>query len=79
MARAADMSGVYIYANSGAVWGLADAWSVSDYARTGVAWCYDQGIMGGIASSSGTMLSPQGSCTRAQFAKMVMVLTRDVL
>lgn len=79
MARAADMSGVYIYANSGAVWGLADAWSVSDYARMGVAWCYDQGIMGGIASSSGTMLSPQGSCTRAQFAKMVMVLTRDVL
>lgn len=80
MARTAAHYGWNVEANSGAWWGLADAGAVSSYAQTGIAWCYDQGIMSGSVGADGiARLNPQGSCTRAQFAKMVMALTRDVL
>lgn len=80
LARTASYCGRDVTANSGAVWGMADAGLVSSFAGPGMAWCYDQGIMSGSVEADGTvLLRPQGSCTRAQFAKMVMVLTRDVL
>ncbi len=79
MARAAAYVGVNVGQHSGAVWSLPDAGSLSSFATDGVAWCYDQGIMTGSVDEYGTAwLDPQGPCRRAQFAKMVMVLTRDV-
>ncbi len=79
MARAAAYVGINIGQHSGNVWSLPDAGSMSSFAMDSLAWCYDQGILSGSIDGNGTAwLDPQGPCRRAQFAKMVMVLTRDV-
>lgn len=79
MARAAAYVGINVGQHSNNVWSLSDAGSMSSFAAEGLAWCYDQGIMTGVIAPDGlAWLEPLRSCTRAQFAKMVMVLTRDV-
>ena len=43
-----------------------DAADVSEWARQAMAWCVEQGIIGGESTS--TPLAPQGKVTRAQIA-----------
>ena len=45
-----------------------DAGTVSSYAQQAMAWCVEQGIIGGTTT---TTLSPQGPATRAQVATRV--------
>ena len=49
--------------------GYTDAASVSDWAAPAMAWCVEQGIIGGTST---TTLSPQGEATRAQVATILM-------
>ena len=49
--------------------GYTDAASVSDWAAPAMAWCVEQGIIGGTTT---TTLSPQGLATRAQVATILM-------
>lgn len=49
--------------------GYTDAGTVSSYARQAMAWCVEQGIIGGTTT---TTLSPQGPATRAQVATILM-------
>ncbi len=49
--------------------GYTDAGTVSSYAQQAMAWCVEQGIIGGITTAT---LSPQGPATRAQSAAMLM-------
>ena len=46
-----------------------DAGTVSSYAQQAMAWCVEQGIIGGTTT---TTLSPQGPATRAQVATILM-------
>lgn len=46
-----------------------DAGTVSSYAQQAMAWCVEQGIIGGTTA---TTLSPQGPATRAQVATILM-------
>lgn len=56
---------------------MPDATSVTGFARGWMAWCYDEGILTGDRMTG--MITPQGSATRAQMAKMTAVLCDDVL
>ena len=49
--------------------GYADAAGVSDWAAQAMAWCVEQGIIGGTTA---TTLSPQTQATRAQVATILM-------
>lgn len=49
--------------------GYTDAGTVSSYAQQAMAWCVEQGIIGGTTT---TTLSPQGPATRAQVATTLM-------
>ena len=49
--------------------GYTDAGTVSSYAQQAMAWCVEQGIIGGTTT---TTLSPQGPATRAQVATILM-------
>lgn len=49
--------------------GYTDACTVSSYAQQAMAWCVEQGIIGGTTT---TTLSPQGPATRAQVATILM-------
>ncbi len=56
-----------------------DVESVSPYAHDAMLWTATSGIMTGIANQDGTnSLAPQQNATRAQFAKIVTSLIRDV-
>ena len=49
--------------------GYTDAGTVSSYAQQAIAWCVEQGIIGGTTA---TTLSPQAEATRAQVATILM-------
>ena len=49
--------------------GYTDAGTVSSYAQQAMAWCVEQGIIGGTTA---TTLSPQAEATRAQVATILM-------
>lgn len=49
--------------------GYTDADDVSDWASQAMAWCVEQGIIGGTTTIT---LSPQGPATRAQVATILM-------
>ena len=51
--------------------GYHDAASVSDYAKEAMCWANAEGI---ISGDTPTTLSPKGNATRAQIAKMIMIL-----
>ena len=53
---------------AGSLSGYADAANISDWAAQAMAWCVEQGVIGGITP---TTLSPQGEATRAQVAVML--------
>ena len=54
-----------------------DAGRVADWASEGMGWCYAKRVLTGNASTGA--LDPQGGATRAHMAKMITVVTRDVL
>lgn len=62
--RYADSPGV-----SNSLSGYTDAGTVSSYAQQAMAWCVEQGIIGGTTT---TTLCPQGPATRAQAATILM-------
>jgi hypothetical protein len=54
--------------------------SVSAWAKSALIWATYHGILSGSVAANGTAwLLPNDSATRAQMAKMITVLTRDVL
>ena len=63
----------------GDISGFDDAWAVSDYALHGLSWCNLYGIITGDTAYGYPLLNPHGYATRAQMAKILTVLVRDVL
>ena len=60
--------------------GLPDHGETHDYAVKSLGWCADQEIMTGFILGDGEReLRPRATATRAEFAKMITVLTRDVM
>ncbi len=59
------------------VGGFPDAADISDFALDALGWCYTCGIITGHSDSG--LLKPKDSATRAQLAKILTVLVRDVL
>lgn len=57
--------------------GFPDAADASEFAVEALGWCYRFGIITGHASSG--LLKPGDVATRAQLAKILTVLVRDVL
>ncbi len=57
--------------------GFPDAADISDFAIEPLGWCYRCGIITGHSGSG--LLKPKDSATRAQLAKILTVLVRDVL
>ena len=64
-------------AANGAFYGAEDAGDVAAFAADGVDWCYTNGIMTGAGTTH--KLNPGSTATRAEMAKMITVLVRDVL
>ncbi len=57
-----------------------DESDISDWARTFFSWCVYEGIITGVDLDSGPdYAKPQNTATRAQLAKIITVLHRDVL
>jgi hypothetical protein len=80
IANFAALYGVDITANESALDARPDAAAVSSWARPYQAWCLEQGIINGIDSADGqSYLTPQGYTTRAQMAKIICVLVKNVL
>lgn len=50
-----------------------DEGSISDYAREAMEWAVDRGLISGVETETGErVLDPQGTCTRAQLAALLM-------
>ena len=69
-----DVSG----ADPSALESLLDHDRVYPFAVEAVAWCADEGLMTGNILDGTPYLDAQGTATRAQAAKVVTVLVRDV-
>ena len=59
--------------------GFADAGAISAWAREAMSWACANGVLTGDTSTGVPMANPKRNATRAQFAKMVTVLFRDVV
>jgi peptidoglycan DL-endopeptidase CwlO len=59
--------------------GYPDAADVSDFALEHLQWCHAKGVITGKEMSDASYLAPQETATRAQLAKIMTVLVRDVL
>ena len=59
--------------------GFYDSDQVSDYALDAMEWANASGILTGDTTTGVALLNPQAATTRAQAAKMITVLSRDVL
>lgn len=64
---------------AGALESYVDAGDVSSWAIEGMDWCIAQGIITGDTSTEPVRLNPLQPATRAHLAKMLTVLSRDVL
>ena len=58
---------------------LPDAADVSDWARTSMGWCMDEGILNGVNESGTAYAQPAGNAWRSSMASMAAALHRDVL
>ena len=58
---------------------LPDSGEVESWAREAMAWCVDAGVMGGVSKDDGMWLDPDDAARRAQMAKMITVIDRDLL
>lgn len=52
---------------------MPDGWKVSEWARADVAWAIEEGI---ISGKPGVGIDPQGNATRAEAAKMIMIMLK---
>ncbi len=52
---------------------LSGSESASDWAREGLVWCCDKGVLSGNAIDGALCLDPQGVANRAMMAKMIVV------
>ncbi|MBR5259434.1 MAG: S-layer homology domain-containing protein, partial [Eggerthellaceae bacterium] len=53
---------------------------ISSWARNGVYWAVNNGVIGGVNNGNGTFsMDPQGKTWRSAAAKMFTVVTRDIL
>ncbi len=59
--------------------GFYDSDQVSEYAVDAMEWANASGILTGDTTTGVALLNPQAATTRAQAAKMITVLSRDVL
>lgn len=59
--------------------GFYDSDQVSEYATDAMEWANAAGILTGDTTTGVALLNPQAATTRAQAAKMITVLSRDVL
>lgn len=59
--------------------GFADAGAISAWAREAMSWACANGVLTGDTSTGVPMANPWRDTTRAQFAKMVTVLFRNVV
>lgn len=59
----------YDLSGTGSLSGYSDASAISSYARTAMAWANAEGL---ITGTSGNLLSPKGTATRAQTAVILM-------
>lgn len=76
---AANVAGLNAASDGEALSSLADAATISSWAQPSFGWCFDVGIITGQISASGSFANPQNTATRAEMAKIVTVLHRDVL
>lgn len=74
---AADVTGLTVSSDGAALAAMADAANVSAFARDAMGWAFDEGILSGDATTG--LALPQGRAERAQVAKMITVLHRDVV
>lgn len=58
---------------------MADASSVSSWARLSVGWAVDKGIISGDLSTGTPLVNPRGISLRAELAKMATALHRNVM
>lgn len=78
--RYADWAGCDTVASNDDLLGaMPDADAVSDYALDALAWCVDRGVVGGSIENGVAFLRPTDVARRAQMAKMITVLMRDVM
>ena len=68
-----------VFSDCAAASAYADWDGVSAFAIEYMGWAVDKGIMSGKVTSAGTLLAPTSTATRAEAAKMIMVLDRDVV
>ena len=59
--------------------GFYDSDQVSEYAADAMEWANASGILTGDTTAGVALLKPQAATTRAEAAKMITVLSRDVL
>lgn len=79
LARYAALKGADVSTDCAAMDSIEGADEVDSWAREGLAWAVDVGIISGNLSTGTPRLLPKESATRAEFAKMATVLHRDVL
>lgn len=79
LARYAALKGADVSTDCAAMDAIEGASEVGSWAREGLAWAVDVGIISGNMSTGTPRLLPKESATRAEFAKMATVLHRDVL
>ena len=77
--HAALLAGMDVSSDGSALAAMADAGSVSAFAREALAWCVDEGILTGDMTTGAPHALPQGTAQRDQAAKMISVFHREVL
>ncbi len=80
LARFAASLGIEVSGDAEEFAAMPDADEVTEYAVESVAWCVANGIIEGSWADDGLRyINPRDSASRAEAAKMVTVLVRDVL
>lgn len=79
LSRFAKGEGVDVSTDCAAMGAFADAADVGSWAREGLGWAVDAGLISGDLGLGYPRLLPTDPTTRAAFAKMSTVLHRDVL
>lgn len=74
--RYADWAGCDMTADRSKFEAMPDHGDATGYAIDALAWCVDEGILSGV---NDVWLEPDGVARRAQMAKMITVLIRDVI
>ena len=69
----------YLSADPDSMEQYPDAESVSDYAKTAMAWAVGNGLISGIPDGDAVYLSPKGTATRAQVAVIVKNYVENIV